>query len=82
MYDPDYSSSRRSRGGGLGLTAKQWKYLTLSQKGNYLVKRGYDFSSTEHISKRIKKARNAVIARRLILQILQISKITNTIISH
>jgi len=47
MYDPDYLSPRRSRGGGLGLTAKQSKYLIPSQTGYYLEKRGFEFSSTE-----------------------------------
>ena len=31
MYDPDFLSQRPSRGGGLGLTAKQLNFLTPSQ---------------------------------------------------
>jgi len=62
MYDPDYLSPRPSRGGGLALNAKQRKYLTPSQTGYSLEKRDLEFSSTEQISKRIKKTLNAVMA--------------------
>ena len=52
MCDSDFSSPSPSRlkksRSGLGLTAKQRKYLTPSQTGYYLEKRGLDFPSTEH----------------------------------
>ena len=66
INDPDFSSPnalnlKKSRN-GLGLTAEQRKHLTPKQTGYYLEKRRLEFSSPQKLSKRIKKAQNAVSA--------------------
>ena len=57
FFDTSHLEFRKSSS-GLGLTAKQRKYLTSKQTGYYLKN---EFSSTEWISKRIKNVWNSAV---------------------